>query len=88
MDPYRGIEVNLSDASPADFLIRVCIGRYTTPSIGRLSKVIASKLVGATTPLRIVTYTIFGVPYYNYSIMGPQNPILIIKAPISLNPSE
>ena len=24
---------------------------------------------------------ILGVPYYAYSIMGPQNPILIIKAP-------
>ena len=23
-----------------------------------------------------------GVPYYNYSIIGPPNPILIIKAPI------
>ena len=25
----------------------------------------------------IVTYTIVGVPYYNYSIMAPKNPILI-----------
>ena len=24
----------------------------------------------------------FGVPQYNYSIMGPPNPILVIKAPI------
>ena len=30
----------------------------------------------------IITYIILGVPYYKYSIMGPQNPILIIKAPI------
>ena len=30
----------------------------------------------------IITYIILGVPHYNYSIMGPQNPILIIKAPI------
>ena len=28
------------------------------------------------------TYTILGVPSYNDSIMGPQNPILIIKGPI------
>ena len=25
----------------------------------------------------IITYTILGVPYYNYSIMCPPNPILI-----------
>ena len=30
----------------------------------------------------IITYTILGVPYYDYSILGPQNSILIIKAPI------
>ena len=31
----------------------------------------------------ITTYTILGVPYYNYNIMPPKtNPILIIKAPI------
>ena len=30
----------------------------------------------------IITYTILGVPYYNCSIMGPKNPILIIEAPI------
>ena len=31
----------------------------------------------------IVTDTIVGVPYYDYSIInGPQNPILSIKAPI------
>ena len=29
----------------------------------------------------IITSAILGVPYYSYSIMGPQNPILIIKAP-------
>ena len=30
-----------------------------------------------------ITYTILGLPYYSYSIYnGPQNPILIIKAPI------
>ena len=28
----------------------------------------------------IITYTILGIPYYNYSIMGPQNHILIHKA--------
>ena len=28
----------------------------------------------------IITYTILGVPYYTYNV--PQNPILIIKAPI------
>ena len=29
----------------------------------------------------IVTNTSLEVPYYTYSIMGPQNPILMIKAP-------
>ena len=33
-----------------------------------------SRNVGAL----IMTNTILGVPYYKYSIMGPQNPILII----------
>ena len=28
----------------------------------------------------VITYTILGVPYYNYSIMGPKNPFLISKA--------
>ena len=28
-----------------------------------------------------ITNTIWVVPDYNYGIMGPQNPILIIKAP-------
>ena len=27
-------------------------------------------------------YTILGAPYHNYTIMGPQNRILIVKAPI------
>ena len=30
----------------------------------------------------MITYTILGVPYYKYSTMGSQNPILIIAAPI------
>ena len=30
---------------------------------------------------QIITYTILGFPYYNYKYIGPQNPILIIKAP-------
>ena len=36
----------------------------------------------------IITNSIFGVPYYIYSIMGSktQNPILIIKAPIVNQP--
>ena len=29
-----------------------------------------------------ITYTILGVPYYNYGINGPQRPVLIIKAPV------
>ena len=29
----------------------------------------------------IITYTISGVPYCNFCIMGPQNSILVIKAP-------
>ena len=29
----------------------------------------------------MITYTILVVPYYEYSLMGPQNPILIVKAP-------
>ena len=33
-----------------------------------------------------ITYTILGVPYCNYSIMGPQNLILIMKAPRPWNP--
>ena len=28
-----------------------------------------------------ITHTILGVPYYNYSILGPKNPIFIIRAP-------
>ena len=30
----------------------------------------------------IITYPTWGVPYYNYSIIYPPKPILIIKAPI------
>ena len=30
----------------------------------------------------MITYTVLGVPYDNYIIMRPQNPILLIKAPI------
>ena len=30
----------------------------------------------------LIAYTILGVPYYNYSIIYPQSPILIIQAPI------
>ena len=30
----------------------------------------------------IITYTIVGAPYYNYSIIYPPNPILIVMAPI------
>ena len=30
----------------------------------------------------ILTYTISGVPEYNDSMMGPQNPILIITVPM------
>ena len=30
---------------------------------------------------QIIANTIVGVPYFNYSIMGPKTPILIIKAP-------
>ena len=30
----------------------------------------------------IITNTIVGAPYYRYGIMVPQNPFLIIKAPI------
>ena len=34
------------------------------------------------TGAQIITYTIVGVPHYNnYSIMGPPNPILVVKAP-------
>ena len=29
-----------------------------------------------------ISHTIFGVPHYDYSILGPKNPILFIKAPI------
>ena len=29
----------------------------------------------------ITTYTIVGLPYYNYGIMGPKTPIRIMKAP-------
>ena len=29
----------------------------------------------------MITYIILGVPHYNYSITGPQNPVLTIKAP-------
>ena len=29
----------------------------------------------------IITYICWGAPYSNYRITGPQNPILIIKAP-------
>ena len=35
----------------------------------------------------MITYTVLGVPYYNYSTMYPTNPILVIKVPI-LNPSR
>ena len=35
----------------------------------------------------MITYTILGVPYSNYSIMHPQNPILIIWAP-TLSPGD
>ena len=36
----------------------------------------------------IITYTILGPPSYNYSIMGPKTPILIIKAPILPGPKR
>ena len=36
---------------------------------------------GSTIGARTITTTILWVPYSNYSIMCPQNPILIIKAP-------
>ena len=39
----------------------------------------------ATIGVLIITYTILGVPYYNsYIVYWPQNPILIIKAPVLL----
>ena len=35
----------------------------------------------------IITYTILVVPYYSYSTNnGPQDPILIVKAPVLLDP--
>ena len=38
----------------------------------------------STIGAEIITNTIVGVPYYDYSHYStPQNPILIIKAPIS-----
>ena len=36
--------------------------------------------VASYTRASIFTYTILGLPYYTYSIMGPQSPILIIKS--------
>ena len=30
----------------------------------------------------VIAYTISGVPWYNYSIMGPQNLLQIIQAPV------
>ena len=35
----------------------------------------------------IITYTTLGVPYYKYSIIYPQSPSLIIKAPL-LHPNH
>ena len=36
---------------------------------------------GSNVGALIITYTISGVPYCNFCIMGPQNSILVIKAP-------
>ena len=38
--------------------------------------------LGCTTGAQIITNTIVGLPYYTFSIIGPKNPILLIKAPI------
>ena len=35
---------------------------------------------------QIITYTILGVPYFDYSIMGPY-PSLIVQAPILPSPA-
>ena len=40
----------------------------------------AQTLVKHSIRALIISYTVLGAPYYDYN--GPQNPILIIKAPI------